>query len=127
MENKDRRYSKSDRKKVLSSQSPTRKGAKFEKPASYTAYLPASVPLTKASLEPIRDRVCDYIMSLPGEKKIEQKYVMKVKGKCLNSFLGILKSVSLPQSLIPKHTLLVFFPNSSFNLNFMPNLIIGHL
>lgn len=29
---------------------------------------------------------------MPGEKKIDHKYFMKVKGKCQNAFLGILKT-----------------------------------
>jgi len=33
-----------------------------------------------------------YIFSLPGEPKIEHKYVMKVKGKVLNQFLGIIRT-----------------------------------
>jgi hypothetical protein len=49
-------------------------------------------PLTKSSLEPVREKIRAFIQSLPAERKIEQKYVMKVKGKCLNNFLGIVKS-----------------------------------
>ena len=48
--------------------------------------------LTKASLEPVRNKLQQYIQTLPGDKKIDHKYVMKVKGKCLNSFLGIVKT-----------------------------------
>jgi hypothetical protein len=52
----------------------------------------AMPPLTRSSLEPVRDKIRKFIQSLPAERKIEHKYVMKVKGKCLNSFLGIIKS-----------------------------------
>lgn len=48
--------------------------------------------LTKKSLEPVREKIRKYISSMPAERKIEHKYVMKVKGKCLNHFLGIIKS-----------------------------------
>ncbi len=49
-------------------------------------------PLTKTSLEPVREKIGKFAQSLPAERRIEHKYVMKVKGKCLNSFLGIIKS-----------------------------------
>ena len=48
--------------------------------------------LTRSSLEPTREKLKKYIQSLSHEKKIDHKFVMKVKGKCLNSFLGIIKS-----------------------------------
>jgi hypothetical protein len=54
---------------------------------------------------------------LPAEKKIEHKYVMKVKGKCLNSFLGIIKSdlprlavEGFPQELNKQLNALMFLP-----------------
>lgn len=49
-------------------------------------------PLTKSSLEPVREKIRAFIQSMPAERRIEHKYVMKVKGKCLNNFLGIVKS-----------------------------------
>jgi hypothetical protein len=49
-------------------------------------------PLTRDSLEPVRDKIRSYIQSMPAERRIDHKYVMKVKGKCLNCFLGIIKS-----------------------------------
>jgi len=29
---------------------------------------------------------------MPGEKKMDQKYVMRVKGKALNTFLGFVRT-----------------------------------
>ncbi|CDW78395.1 UNKNOWN [Stylonychia lemnae] len=58
---------------------------------NHPQYKPLPV-LTKVSLEPVRQKLDKYIQSLPGDKKIEHKYVMKVKGKCLNNFLGIIKT-----------------------------------
>lgn len=64
---------------------------KAAKKATGPQYKPMPA-LTRSSLEPVRDKLKKYISSLPAEKKIEHKYVMKVKGKCLNQFLGIIKS-----------------------------------
>lgn len=73
--------------------------------------------LTKSSLEPLREKLRKFIQSLPAERKIEHKYVMKVKGKCLNSFLGIIKSdlprlavEGFPQELNKQLNALMFLP-----------------
>jgi len=49
-------------------------------------------PLTRSSLEPTREKIKKFIQSLSQDKKLDHKFVMKVKGKCLNSFLGIIRS-----------------------------------
>eukprot|EP00347_Sterkiella_histriomuscorum_P007703 403347891 len=54
-------------------------------------YAPMPV-YTRQSLDLVRNKLDAYVQSLPGDKKIEHKYVMKVKGKCLNNFLGIIKT-----------------------------------
>ena len=46
----------------------------------------------KSSLEPIRNKLGQYVMSLNSNAKIDDTTVMRVKGKILNSFLGIMKS-----------------------------------
>jgi hypothetical protein len=73
--------------------------------------------MTKASLEPVREKIKRFIMSMPHEKKIEHKYVMKVKGKCLNHFLGIIKTdlprlavEGFPQELNKQLPSLMFLP-----------------
>jgi len=70
-----------------------RKKGSLKRKITEDPYKPLPV-LTRASLEPVRDKLDTFVQTLPGEKKIEHKYVMKVKGKCLNSFIGILKTVS---------------------------------
>jgi hypothetical protein len=47
----------------------------------------------------MRDRLKNYIKSIPGEKRIDHAYFMKVKGKCQNAFLGIMK-LDLPHLAI---------------------------
>jgi hypothetical protein len=46
----------------------------------------------KESLEPLRDKIGQIIMSMDSNKTILEENVMRVKGKVLNSFLGILKT-----------------------------------
>lgn len=86
-------------------------------------------------------------MQLPAERKIEHKYVMKVKGKCLNNFLGIIKSdlarlalEGFPQDLnrqlaglmlLPRQDLLWFDMQieqrvATLKANFFVGLNLGH-
>lgn len=65
----------------------------------------------------MRSKIGLYIKSLPVDKKIEHKYVMKVKGKCLNHFLGIVKVdmarlavEGFPQELNKQLTALTLLP-----------------
>jgi hypothetical protein len=58
-----------------------------------------------------------FIQSLSSDKKIDHKFVMKVKGKCLNSFLGIIRSdlprlavEGFPQELNKQLNALMFLP-----------------
>jgi hypothetical protein len=46
----------------------------------------------KLSLEPLRDKMGHLIMSIASNKQILEENVIRVKGKVLNSFLGILKT-----------------------------------
>lgn len=46
----------------------------------------------KQSLEPLRDKMGHLIMSIESNKQILEENVIRVKGKVLNSFLGILKT-----------------------------------
>lgn len=46
----------------------------------------------KKSCEHIRNRLGQYIMSLQSTSKIEDESVMRVKGKALNTFIGIVKT-----------------------------------
>jgi len=48
--------------------------------------------LTKSSLEPLRNKMGKYLFSIPSKDKLDHKFVIKVKGKLLNSFLGIIKT-----------------------------------
>lgn len=65
----------------------------------------------------MRSKIGLYIKSLPVDNKIEHKYVMKVKGKCLNHFLGIVKVdmarlavEGFPQELNKQLTALTLLP-----------------
>lgn len=46
----------------------------------------------KTTIEPIRNKLGQYVMSLNSNPKTDDSTVMRVKGKILNSFLGILKT-----------------------------------
>lgn len=46
----------------------------------------------KLTLEPLRDKMGHLIMSIESNKQILEENVIRVKGKVLNSFLGILKT-----------------------------------
>lgn len=54
---------------------------------------------SKESLEPLRDQMGSLVMSLNSNKSIVEENVMRVKGKVLNSFLGIIKT-DLPRLAI---------------------------
>lgn len=74
--------------------SPSKKSRTKSKTTTKTAAggIKQPAPLTRSSLEVVREKIKRFVMSMPHEKKIEHKYVMKVKGKCLNHFLGIIKT-----------------------------------
>ena len=68
-------------------------------------------------MEQVRNKLNQYIQTLPGDKKVDHKYVMKVKGKCLNTFLGIIKAdmsrlsvEGFPQELNKQLTALMLLP-----------------
>ena len=46
----------------------------------------------RVELEAIRQKLGKYVMSLEGYKKLDDENVMKVKGKALNTFLGMVKT-----------------------------------
>jgi hypothetical protein len=43
-------------------------------------------------MEPIRQKLGQYVMSLQGNSKIEQDDVLRIKGKALNTFMGIVRT-----------------------------------
>ena len=47
---------------------------------------------SKESLEPLRDQMGEMVMSMNSNKSVLEENVMRVKGKVLNSFLGIVKT-----------------------------------
>ncbi len=59
----------------------------------------------RADLERIRTRLGRFVHSMPGDKKLDNNYAMRVKGKALSSFLGHIKT-DLPRLSIeafPEH------------------------
>ena len=46
----------------------------------------------KSMMEQVRSKIGQYVMSLKGHNKIDDAYVMRVKGKALNTFLGLVKT-----------------------------------
>lgn len=46
----------------------------------------------RSSLEPIRNRLGQYVMSLESTNKTNEDSVMRVKGKALNTFIGIMRA-----------------------------------
>ena len=51
-------------------------------------------PITfkRIHLEEVRKKLGQYVMSLEGYKKLNDENVMKVKGKALNTFIGMIKT-----------------------------------
>ena len=47
---------------------------------------------SKSMCESVRTKLGQYVMSLYGNKKLDEENVMRVKGKALNTFLGIIKA-----------------------------------
>ena len=43
-------------------------------------------------MEVVRQKLGQYVMSLNGTKKIDDKKVMRVKGKALNTFIGLIRA-----------------------------------
>ena len=50
------------------------------------------VPISRSDLELLRQRIGLFVQSMPGDKKLDHRYVMRVKGKTLNTFLGFIKT-----------------------------------
>lgn len=48
----------------------------------------------KDSLEPFREKMHSYVMTLPYEEKLDARYVNNIKGWMVNAFLGIINAVS---------------------------------
>ena len=51
-------------------------------------------PITfkRSELKEVRKKLGQYVMSLEGYKKLDDENVMKVKGKALNTFIGMIRT-----------------------------------
>ena len=46
----------------------------------------------KQDLEPVRNKIGQMVMSMDSNKQVLEENVLRVKGKALNTFLGIVKT-----------------------------------
>ena len=43
-------------------------------------------------MEPVRQKLGQYVMSLQGNSKIDETEILRIKGKALNTFMGIVRT-----------------------------------
>lgn len=46
----------------------------------------------KSMMEPVRQKLGQYVMSLQGNSKIDETEILRIKGKALNTFMGIVRT-----------------------------------